>query len=150
MMMKASWKLNQLIVGMAAIGALSLTGCGAKQDAEVAISPVPVPKVPEKVAMEKTAAGGAAAAAGGAAMMNVVKEAKTAITAGDFSKAGAALDKFEGSWKMVSSGVKAKSPKAHDAIEAGLDKLKTAVKAKDALQAKSALTAIETSLSVVK
>ncbi len=148
--MKTNFKFNQLIVGVAAIGALSLSGCGAKPDAEVAISPVPVPKVPEKVAMAKTAAGGAAAAAGGAAMMNVVKEAKTAITAGDFTKAGAALEKFEGSWNMVSPGVKAKSPKAHDAIEAGLTKIKTAIKAKDAAQANSALTAIETSLSVVK
>jgi hypothetical protein len=135
------------LVSIVAIGAVSLAGCGTKQEAAVEIPPVPA-KVEKAATATKAAVGGAAA--GSAAMLNVVKETKAAITAGDFGKAGAALEKFEGSWKLVKPGIQAKAPKAADAIEAGVGKLKGAIKAKDSMQAKAALTAIETSLAVAK
>jgi hypothetical protein len=136
--------LNYWAMSLAAVTVLGMTGCGAKKE-EISIDPMPVK---QEAANAVKAVGGAAA--GSAAMMNVVKDAKTAIASGDFAKAGEAFEKFESSWNLVAPGLKAKNPKAHDAIVAGLGKVKSALKAKDAVQSKAALTALETSLAVMK
>jgi hypothetical protein len=132
------------VTSIAALSLLTLAACGSKPVAEVAVPPVPTEAM--KAGTSKMAAG----AASGAAMLGVVKETKTAVAAGDFSKAGQAFEKFEGSWKLIQGPLKTTSPKAHDAIEMGMGTIKTALKAKDGAAAKTALTSLETSLAVVK
>jgi hypothetical protein len=138
--------LNRLaITSIAALTLLTLTSCGSKPVAEAPVAP-PAATDAMKAGSSKMAAG----AASGAALLGVVKETKTAVAAGDFSKAGQAFEKFEGSWKMIQGPLKTASPKAHDAIEVGMGTIKTALKAKDGAAAKTALTSLETSLAVVK
>jgi predicted small lipoprotein YifL len=132
------------VTSVAALSLLTLAACGSKPAVEVAVPPVATDAM--KAGSSKMAAG----AASGAALLGVVKETKTAVAAGDFSKAGQAFEKFEGSWKLIQGPLKTASPKAHDAIEMGMGTIKTALKAKDGAAAKTALTSLETSLAVVK
>jgi hypothetical protein len=142
--------LNYWAIGLAAVTVVGMTGCGAKKDAEMGMESVKQEAAKTATDATNTVKAVGGAAAGSAAMMNVVKDAKTAIASGDFTKAGEAFEKFESSWNLVAPGLKAKNPKAHDAIVAGLGKVKSALKAKDAVQSKSAITALETSLALIK
>jgi hypothetical protein len=139
--------LNRLFAtGAVALSLMTLVACGGSKP--VAEAPVVPPAATD--AMKAGSGKLAAGAASGAALLGVVKETKTAVAAGDFSKASQAFDKFEGSWKMIQGPLKTASPKAHDAIEMGMGTIKTALKAKDGAAAKTALTSLETSLAVVK
>jgi hypothetical protein len=139
--------LNRLFAtGAVALSLMTLVACGSKPVAEAPVVAPPAATEGMKAGSSKMAA----SAASGAALLGVVKETKTAVAAGDFSKASQAFDKFEGSWKMIQGPLKTASPKAHDAIEMGMGTIKTALKAKDGAAAKTALTSLETSLAVVK
>jgi hypothetical protein len=132
---------NRLIVGVGAIGLLAVTGCGGKKEAEIDLSPqkVAVPSAPN-----------IAGAANPAALMGAVTDTKAAIAKGDYSAAGKALDKFSGVWKTAGPMVEKTNPKVFATINGALPKLEMAIKAKDAAGAKSALTGLETAMSVLK
>ena len=59
----------------------------------------------------------------------VVTNTKTAVVAGNFTKAKGEFDKFEDFWSKVEDGVKAKSPTTYKEIEDKSDEIKAGLKA---------------------
>ncbi|AUT04255.1 DUF4363 domain-containing protein [Nostoc sp. CENA543] len=58
----------------------------------------------------------------------VITNTKTAVEAGNFTKAKGEFEKFEGFWSKVEDGVKAKSPKTYKDIEDQADEIKAGLK----------------------
>ncbi len=97
-----------LIIG--AIGILALTGCNntettTSSPAQTSASPVAT----------------LASSAGYPGLIGVVSSTKTAVEAGDFTRAKTEFAKFEDNWKPVEDGIKAKSSNSYEAIETSLD-----------------------------
>jgi hypothetical protein len=136
-------RLNQALLSVSAVALLALTACGNKEE----VAEVPAEKVPTAAMSPKTAA---PAMGGVAGLKSVLKDTKTAVAAGDFTKASASLGKFEAAWKPVEDGVKAKSPKVYAAIEDAVPMVTNAVKSKDKMKAMAALTTLETAMSTLK
>jgi len=61
-------------------------------------------------------------------LQGVVTNTKTAVEAGDFTKAKGEFDKFEDFWSKVEDGVKAKSPNIYKQIEDTSDEIKAGLK----------------------
>jgi predicted small lipoprotein YifL len=134
--------MKRSLLSVGAVALLALTACGKKDElAEVPVEKVPAAAIPQKAMSALT---------GVAGLKTVVTDTKAAITSGDFTKATAAISKFESVWKPVSDGIKVKSPKVHAAIEAALPKLTAAIKSKDKVAATSAMTALETAMATLK
>jgi len=93
-------------------------------------------------AMKDKAGSMKTAVTGFADLTSVVNNTKAAVEAGDFAKAKTEFGKFQGDWSKVADGVKAKSPDAYKAIEAGAGEVSSAIKAGDKAKALSALQAI--------
>ncbi|MBL1178721.1 DUF4363 family protein [Pantanalinema sp. GBBB05] len=81
------------------------------------------------------------------ALTNVVAKTKTAVNAGDFTKAKDEFDQFEDSWSKVEDDVKAKSAKTYDAIEEGMDQTTAAIKASDKTKALAALQTLDQNIA---
>jgi hypothetical protein len=121
----------------ATIGILALTGCNA---APTAPSDSPVKTQMDKIdAMKEQVTG---AVAGFKGLNDVVASTKTAVEAGDFTKAQAEFGKFEGFWATVEDGVKSKSPQTYDAIETAMGNVEGSIKASDKTKAMDALKAL--------
>ncbi|QKQ72943.1 DUF4363 domain-containing protein [Nostoc sp. TCL240-02] len=61
-------------------------------------------------------------------LQGVVTNTKTAVEAGNFTKAKGEFDKFEDFWSKVEDGVKAKSPTTYKEIEDKSDEVKAGLK----------------------
>ncbi|MFM7426057.1 MAG: DUF4363 family protein [Elainella sp.] len=82
-------------------------------------------------------------------LKQVVTNTKTAVEAGDFSKAKTEFDQFETAWKPIEDGIKAKSPQGYDAIEANMDKVGNALNSADKTQALASLQSLEQAIATV-
>jgi hypothetical protein len=124
---------------IATVGILALTGCNATPTATTP-SDSPVKTQMDKIdAMKEQVTG---AVAGFKGLNDVVASTKTAVAAGDFTKAQAEFGKFEGFWATVEDGVKAKSPQTYDAMETAMGNVESSLKASDKTKAMDALKAL--------
>ena len=89
----------------------------------------------------------AAKSAADIGMKMVVTRTKAAIVKGDFATAELELSKFEGYWKTVEEGIKAKTPQVYRAIEDSLDNVEKSVKSKNKEQALAALQVLTDSIN---
>jgi hypothetical protein len=95
---------------------ITLVGCGeaAKEGSKEATKKVETlasPASDVKTAVKKVAGEGV----GG--LIDTVTKTQAAIKAGDFKTAKTEFQAFEGTWKKIEDGIKAKSGKSYDAIE---------------------------------
>jgi hypothetical protein len=119
---------------------LNLASCGESKDT--------APKTATPTATENTAKPTAKqVAAGFSALQVVVTKTQGSIEKGDFAAAKTDFAKFEGAWKIVEDGVKAKAPKLYGAIEDEMDAVGNGIKSKDKVKTLAALKALTTSVA---
>ena len=124
----------------------TLTACG-KPEASAPASPAM-----SSPSMSSPAAGSAMTSTGTNVdgLLSVVNNTKAAVEANDFPKATAAFEQFEGSWKPVEDGVKAKSKDGYDKIEASMDEVRGALKTSDQKKSMAALQSMTEHVNSVK
>jgi len=130
-------RFQLLLVGSLAL--LGLSSCGDPQAS--------APETSSTAAVKTEAA--ANPAAGFTALQNVTEKTTAAVKAEKFDQAKADFEKFEDSWKTVEDGVKVKSSKTYDAIEAGLDSVNGELKNKQPDKAKMLAALQSLSQSIV-
>jgi len=123
------------LLSISLLGLASLAGCSSKPTAE---APAMSPEAKPSTAMSSPEAmAPAAIPSGTAGLTAVVDNTKAAVSAGDFQKATAEFDKFEGAWHPIEDGIKAKAPAAYD-------------KASDKQKGLSALQSLNDTIQTVK
>ncbi|HEY9618484.1 MAG TPA: hypothetical protein V6C64_16695 [Microcoleaceae cyanobacterium] len=147
------------LIAIGALCFLALAGCNAGEQATTPPASSTAPTAEQSTTAQsstapsatpdKTAAkpGAAADQPGFQALTDVVAKTKTAVNAGDFTKAMDEFDKFEDSWSKVEDGVKAKSAKTYDAIEEGMDQTTAAIKGSDKTKALAALQTLDQNIA---
>ncbi|MHC5748508.1 MAG: DUF4363 domain-containing protein [Nostoc sp.] len=136
-------RFNPVMI-VAAISMMTLVGCN-KGDEPTAQTPPAGSSIsdttatPTATASPDAAATPSATTSPGAAaspakttefqgLQSVVTNTKTAVEAGDFTKAKGEFDKFEDFWSKVEDGVKTKSPTTYKEIEDKSDEIKAGLK----------------------
>src|SRR5579883_1438139 len=110
------FRQNQVFI-ITAISLLVLVGCSNSEK-----SSTPQSSSAASPAAETTASPGKGNFKG---LLSVVTNTKTAVAAGNFTKAKAEFGKFEVFWSQVEDGVKAKSSNSYKAIEDKADEIKS-------------------------
>lgn len=108
-------RLNYVLI-IGAIALLTLVGCSSPNQSTTqtpAGSPAP----------NTGAAGVTTPQLGYQSLLGVVANTRAAVEAGNYAQAKAEFNKFEGNWKQVEDGVKAKSADSYKVIEDSLDRV---------------------------
>ena len=126
-------KLNYSVL-IGAMSALALTGCPSSAppvvEAPPAASPATTTAKPKPAASAAAMKDKPSSTLPGdfGALQSVVMQTKSAVSAGDFAKAKAELEKFEEPWSKVEDGIKAKSRSSYDQIEGEVNVIRQALK----------------------
>jgi hypothetical protein len=98
---------------------MASAGCSSQPSASTA----PTVNPNEPAVISSPVANPSPSAANGdlTALTAVVNNTRTAVEAGDGTKAEAEFEQFETAWKPVEDGIKDKNPKAYEAIEEAMD-----------------------------
>jgi hypothetical protein len=134
--MKCFKPISSLVV----MSLLTLLGCTNPEQATIPTTVNPnLASAPEKPA------------SGNNSLLTIVSKTKTAVISDNFGQAQQEFDKFEGAWKEVEDGVKAKSHQNYDVIETNLDNLTQELKATKPQKAKvmTALQSLEKTITVI-
>ncbi|MDZ8096645.1 MAG: DUF4363 domain-containing protein [Nostoc sp. DedQUE05] len=125
-------RFNPVLI-VAAISMMTLVGCNQAEE-PTAQTPPAGSSISDTTATPAATTTPSAAATPAATtefqgLQGVVTNTKTAVEAGDFTKAKGEFDKFEDLWSKVEDGVKAKSPTTYKQIEDKADEIEAGLKA---------------------